>query len=228
MGTPTSLTTSSDELLRQALIGNWSNEYERLSFQADGTYEDTSITVAQFGTEPKDTMIEVKSGAYSVENGVVDYSNVRFAYRTASGKPWPGFGDASLPQLMHLISDSLRLTPTDILTRVTSAQSATLIYGTWRSLEWRLMLRADSLDPKWESRLEILHTFAKDSASYSETWHYLDLPQLPVATYHGTYQYSPPNLQICKGDTTLVHVTFASSRMYWLHDDWSRMLVRIK
>jgi hypothetical protein len=184
--------------------------------------------VVQSGTEPKDTMREVRSGAYSVENSVVAYSDTHFTYWTASGKPWSGFADASTPQLLRINGDSLQLTPTNILTRLTSTGSVSQLAGTWRSVEWRLMIRADSLYPKLESRLEIVCTFGQDSSTYGETWQYLDLPQHPVETYHGTYRYSPPNLEIRKGDTTSVRVAIVFSKMYWFHDEWSRRLIRIK
>ena len=227
-GIPTSPQLDPDEPLRQSLVGHWNeSDFFTVSFRSDGSFADTSLTIAAFGSAPMDTMHLYRSCGYSVKDSVVSYSDVKFGYKSASGKSWPGFSDSPLPQLLRVSANSLQMIPTKVLGRVSPSNSQAGLPGTWKSITWTSVFGSDSLNAENISRLEVLYSFAAGSATYSETWNYLDLPQIGVQTYYGTYQYSSPNLFMSKdSDTTRARVVFTTASMYWIYDQWVHTLVR--
>jgi len=225
---PISQPTGPDEVLRQAILGDW-NEYEyySVSFRPDGTFADTTFGAISFNYGPLDTMYLYRSGNFLIQDSVVSFLNVQFGYTSSSGKPWPGFSDSPIPQLLRLDANGLQMTPTTVLTRVLTQAPDTGIYGTWSSTTWMRGFHADSLNPQYVSRLECVYIFDRQSSTCSETRNYLDYAQIPSQTSYGSYEYSPPHLLLkVFWDTTQARVVFSPSHMYWIYDQWRRSLHR--
>jgi len=228
-GTPTSPSLNPDDAIRQLLVGDWVKDHYQLTLNADGSFVENSLYVIQYYLKPVDTLTVAMSGSYSVENSIVDFSNVQFYYRTSSGNSWPGFQFGSSPLLLHINGDSLQITPANVFTRVSSSVSPSQLEGTWRSLTWQLFLGSDSIHPSNVSRLELVYDFKSDTSIFSKTWNLLDLPMIPVYTDYGYYQYIPPTLKTCIfTDTSRVRVAFKSSKMYWFYDENTWTLLRLK
>jgi hypothetical protein len=87
--------------------------------------------------------------------------------------------------------------------------------GKWKFSCWSYSVANDTLNSAYYGRREGTYTFGEDS-SYTESWKFVDRPDLLNFTWQGIYQYHPPLLLIITDDfISRVEVEFRSSKMYW-------------
>ena len=223
-----------DETLSQSVIGSWkamnpwggssgSASWYRIDFRTDGTFADTIFNAFNW-FQSSDTLTIISSGNYSIQNQVVEYSNVSFSYKTVSGKP-QSFIISKLPNFLSITGDSLEMTDVNVLTPVDSTTNQ--LIGSWKFIFWNYISSSISFNPTYSGRREVIHIFGKDS-SYTQIWKYLDRSDYGQS-WKGNYYYNPPLLRTNAGGAVdNIRVEFHSSKMYWFFGYSTLKVGRIK
>ncbi len=235
-GTEPIVNPPSDDDLRQAVIGAWASILQpgvsqsytsyRIYFRADGTFTDTTFGAFANSPLPNDSLLVSCSGGYSINSGVIAYSDVTFSYSNASGKP-QGFEWQKLYQAPTFNGDILLLTAALVLSP--EQVNTGVLPGKWATTFWYYLGLPDSLTPIYEGRKERHFIFAPDTSILTETDKYPDNPKWTGQTWTGSYQFNSPFLQFAvNGSTENVQVTLSPTRMCWLYNSFTTSLHRLK
>jgi hypothetical protein len=201
-----------DDILRQALISQGIPSSEDRFF-SDGTFSHTSEIVYTV-PPPADTLKLHVTGSFSVEGGILRYSNPHCSYSMSSGHP-RHWSTRLAPYALEMHNGSLRAEHVEIFSPL--GQPRAQLVGEWSSSYWLYWASDTSFTPEYAGTVRYTYDFLPDS-TLLVVWRYPDNPAWPTRTDSLRFRYDPPFLRIGVYFDTALRVAFNSGNLFLFHD----------
>lgn len=213
-----------DELLLEAIVGVWSsNPLSYAQYFADGTF--TSKVVVWRGEGPPDTLTTIKTGNYTIIDGILYRSGIRTSNFTSSGIPW-GYVGEEHPSELTIRGDTLFGTVLDVYSKTEG--STFDLAGSWSTVFWITRVPDTSFTPVYEGRVMYTYTFFPDSHRVKIQSQRLDPTGELSQPSWTSYTYDPPVLSIGISLPERAQVLFKAGKMRWYRYHFSYQLLRVR
>ena len=200
-----------DEFLKKAIIGSWTYEGEKITFNEDGTY--TASTSFRNGNTSEWTTQFITKGAYKIADGMLYYYNVQYLYMTDRTGALIGEGYPAVE--IRIADNRLSLIGVDIYTSDSKTDG---IYGHWETTKWAASYNSK---PEYSGYIKCSYDLDQTSSTFFRYIKFLDDPAITPIEDRDLFVYEAPNLKMISAGQSVVNYTveLKNGKMYWYYEN---------
>jgi len=204
-------TKQDDEFLKKAIIGNWSNSGQRITYYENGTYVDSSSYVLD--ATKNWVTDEITKGSYKIVDGILYYSDVHYTYMMDRVSALIGEGYPAAE--IRISNNTLSFTGVDIYTPNGKTDG---ISGHWETKKWATSYNSQ---PEYSGYLNCAYDLDKSTSTYFRQIRFLDNPTIASIEDRDLFEYESPNLKMVSAGQSVINYTveIKNGKMYWYYDN---------